>query len=173
MPLKYCPQCSQKLITKPEGGFDRLACPDEACAWVFWDNPAPVVAGIVEYGDNVILIQNQEWPSGWYGLVTGFLERDETAEEGMLRELEEELGLKGEIVSLVGVYSFYRMNQIIIAYHVTASGEINMGEELSDYKVIPIEKVQPWDSATGYALRDWLQARGIVKDTLPRIRDAN
>ena len=33
------------------------------------------------------------WPEKWFGLVSGFLERGETPEEGMRRELAEELAL--------------------------------------------------------------------------------
>ncbi len=37
---------------------------------------------------------------GKYGVPGGFLDRDETTEEGVLRELFEETGLKGEVVKL-------------------------------------------------------------------------
>ncbi len=159
MELKYCPQCGGPLETRLIGGRERRACPDEACGFVFWLNPAPVVAGLVEHGQDVILIQNKEWPPGWWGLVTGFLESGESPEEGMLRELEEELGLKGEIQGLIGVYPFLRANQVIIAYHLVAQGEIVQGEELSGYKRVPIAKLKPWPGATGQAVADWLAAR--------------
>lgn len=147
------------MDTREIGGRERRACPDPACGYVFWQNPAPVVAGLVEHGPDVILIQNLEWPEDWWGLVTGFLESGETPEEGMLRELEEELGLKGEIQSLIGAYSFFRANQVIIAYHVAAHGEIVVGEELRAYKRVPTEKLRPWPGATGQAVADWLAAR--------------
>lgn len=38
-------------------------------------------------------------------LITGFLERGESAEEGILREVREELILKARLQSLVGVYA--------------------------------------------------------------------
>lgn len=137
----------------------RQVCSSEECSQVFWNNPVPVVAGIIEYDGNIVLIQNVGWPKEWYGLVTGFLEKGETPEQGMLRELKEELGLDGEIQSLVGNYSFFEKNELILAYHVIASGKIDMGEELSDYKVVPIDKVKPWPFATGIALGDWLEQR--------------
>ena len=40
----------------------------------------------------------------------------------MTAQVKEELGLDAELVELVGVYDFARMNQIIIAYHVYAYG---------------------------------------------------
>jgi NADH pyrophosphatase NudC (nudix superfamily) len=159
MSAMFCQKCGSPLLEKELEGYTRQVCSSEECAQVFWNNPIPVVAGIVEYGDNVILIQNVGWPKEWYGLVTGFLEKGESPEQGMLRELKEELGLDGEIISLVGNYSFFQKNELILAYHVIASGEIIMGDELSDYKIVPIEKVKPWPFATGDALADWLERR--------------
>ena len=65
----------------------------------------------------------------------------------------------GEIVALIGVYSFFRMNQVIVAYHVRAEGTITLGEELADYKRIVPEKLRPWPMGTGQAVSDWLAAR--------------
>ena len=80
-----------------------------------------VVAAIVEYGDqHVILAHNKDWPIHWYGLITGFLEKHEDPEKCVIREVKEELGLEGEILEFVGHYTFVRMNQIIMAFHVKA-----------------------------------------------------
>ena len=154
---QYCLQCGTLLGEREDGGLPRPACPN--CDYVFYDNPAPVVAALVEHEGNVILARNKGWPETWYGLVTGFLERDETAETGVLRELKEELGLDGEIVSLIGVYSFFRMNQLIVAYHVRAEGTITLGDELAGYKRVPPDKLRPWPMGTGQAVSDWLAAR--------------
>ncbi|MCI4668055.1 MAG: NUDIX domain-containing protein, partial [Bacteroidia bacterium] len=145
------------------GGRVRQICPDSSCGWTHWDNPVPVVAAIVERRGKVVLVRNVGWPESWYGLVTGFLEKKESPEEGILREVKEELGLEAETADFVGLYTFYRMNQLIIAYHIRAEeGEIKIDEEeIADYKEIPIEKVKPWPAATGLALNDWLKSKGI------------
>lgn len=153
----FCPQCATPLAERVDGGRPRPACP--ACAYVFYDNPAPVVAALVEHEGEVILARNKGWPETWFGLVTGFLERGETAEAGLLREVEEELGLRAEIVSFIGVYPFFEMNQVILAYHVRAEGEIVLGEELAAFKRVPPEKLRPWPRGTGHAVRDWLASR--------------
>ncbi|MEM8893711.1 MAG: NUDIX domain-containing protein [Bacteroidota bacterium] len=159
MKAAFCQKCGSPLIEKERDGYLRQVCSDDACGQVFWNNPVPVVAGIIEYKGDIVLIQNVGWPKEWYGLVTGYLEKGETPEQGMLRELKEELGLDGEIGEFVGNYSFFQKNELIIAFHVVASGEIDMGEELADYKIIPIDKVRPWPFATGIALGDWLERR--------------
>jgi ADP-ribose pyrophosphatase YjhB (NUDIX family) len=126
---------------------------------VYYGNPTPVVAAIVQQGDDVILARNRGWPDGCFGLVTGFLEAGETPEAGVLRELHEELGLAGTIRELVGVYAFAQRNEIIIAYHVEAEGEIVLGPELEVSKRVPIAKLRPWPFGTGEAVRDWLSSR--------------
>ena len=155
----YCPQCCKELVSQERGGRERSLCPDSACGFVHWDNPLPVVAALVEFEGNIILVRNVGWPETWFGLVTGFLERDETPEAGVLRELQEELSLNGEIVSRIGVYAFPMRNELIVAYHVRATGSIHLGEELEAYKAIPPEKLKAWPMGTGEAVRDWLASR--------------
>jgi len=155
---KYCPQCGNLLGSADIAGRQRLVC-SAGCGYVLWDNPIPVVAGIVEYGDSVILVRNKDWPEKFFGLVTGFLEKKEKPEEAILRELQEELGLVGEIVGFVGNYAFFQNNQIILAYHVHARGEIQLGEELSAYKLIRPDNLRPWPFGTGPAVKDWLVRR--------------
>jgi len=52
------------------------------------------------------------------------------------------------------------MNQIIIAYHVVAEGEVQLSPELVDYKLYDLPALRCWPAGTGYALADWLRARG-------------
>ena len=141
---QYCPQCKTELSQQEHAGITRRACPAENCGFIHYDNPIPVVAAIVQRGDNVILVRQPNWPAKWFGLVTGFLERDETPEEGVLREVQEELGLEASIEELVGVYAFTMKNELLIAYHVRVDGEPNLGEELAEYKLVPIDKLRPW-----------------------------
>lgn len=157
MPYKFCPQCATPLISAEVGGFTRIKCP--ACDFVYWNNPIPVVAAIVEHEGKVILTRSRGWPEKWLGIVAGFLEKGETPESGALREVKEELGLEGQIVSFVGHYPFELRNQIIFAYHVRAQGEIELGDELESIKALPPEEVRPWSIGTGPALQDWLSGR--------------
>ncbi len=133
-----------------------MACANDACGWIFYGNPTPVVAALVEHDGEVLLVRQHGWPTGWYGLVTGFLEGGETPEAGVLRELDEELGLSGEVVSLIGAYAFEQKNELIVAYHVRAEGEVRLGSELEAVKRVPPTKLRPWPFATGHAVRDWL-----------------
>ena len=168
----YCPICATPLSKQQVNGENRRACTNPSCDYVEWNNPTPVLAAIAQTGNSVVLVQAIGWPKDWFGLVTGFHESGETAEEGVAREVEEELGLGCRVVSLVGVYSFFQLNQVIIAFHVLLDkGDITLDTtELVDYKKIPIEKLQPWPSGTGKAVQDWLKTKGIEKETMSFLR---
>jgi len=167
--FRYCPRCATPLAEEERGGSLRRGCPAEDCDYVHWNNPAPVVAAIVEQDDHIIMVRSHGWPESWYGLVTGFLEYGEMPEEAVLREVREETGLDAELAAYVGMYPFYRMNQLLIVYHVVAGpGDIRLDEsELADWRAVPVEKAQPWPMGTGVALRDWLASRGYERDFIP------
>ena len=158
-PFTYCPWCTASLSDQTIQGEARRAC-SKQCGFVFYDNPTPVVAAVVEHEGKVVLARNRAWPVAFYGLITGFLERGEAPEEGALRELKEELGLLGDKPSLIGAYPFQQMNQVILAYHVVARGVIKLGDELADFRSVPLAECKAWSAGTGFALRDWLRARG-------------
>ncbi len=58
----YCPRCATPLVEKEGGGRSRPTCPAQGCEFVHWNNPTPVVAGIVEHEGAVIVVRNVGWP---------------------------------------------------------------------------------------------------------------
>ncbi len=155
--MKYCPLCGADLVKGIVEERERLHCSQNGCDYIFWDNPLSVIAGIVEYQKSIILAHNVEWPDGVYSVITGFLEKGETPEEGIIREVKEELGLSCEITDFIGVYSFHEMNQLILAYHIKAEGNICLNEELTDIKMIEKTKLKGWSFGTGLAVNDWIK----------------
>ena len=63
-------------------------------------------------------------------------------------------------LSLIGVYDFQRMNQVIIAYHAQARGEVRLSPELAEYKLFAPADIRCWLAGTGLALAQWLRSRG-------------
>lgn len=157
---RFCPLCSAELETHDVGGLPRLIC-RARCGFVHWDNPAPVLAALVEYDGRILLARNHAWAAGAFGLITGFLERDEAPTAGVAREVREELGLETDAVTLIGVYPFARRHEVIIAYHVLANGEIRLNEELAEFRLIVPERLKAWDFGTGLAVSDWLARRRV------------
>ena len=170
--MNFCPNCGSALERRSIDGGERACCPDTACAFVEWDNPTPVVAALVEFNGQVLLARNAAWRRGMFSVITGYLERGETPEQCALREVSEELGLEGRIAGYIGHYSFVAKNQLILAFHVVASGEVRLNAELLEYRLVAKEKLKPWPFGTGPAVRDWLISQGLgdsqsLADSLP------
>ena len=161
-PYRFCPLCATALapISQLEDGGEktRLRCP--ACNFTHWNNPVPVLAAVIEYGGQVLLARNAAWTGRMFALITGFMEAGETPEQGITREIAEETALTVQSLKLIGVYDFQRMNQLIVAYHAVATGEVRLSPELAEYRLYPLEKLKCWPAGTGYALADWLRSRG-------------
>ena len=160
--FRFCPRCATPLalLAEQEDGGEkaRLRCP--ACGFTHWNNPTPVLAAVIEYDGQILLARNAAWPGRMFALITGFMEAGETPEDGIAREILEETSLTAQSLSLIGVYDFQRMNQVIIAYHAVASGEVRLSPELAEYRLYTPEAVRCWPAGTGYALADWLRSRG-------------
>ena len=60
--MKFCPSCAAPLRPKKVEGRIRLCCEADGCEFVFYNNPTPVVAALVEHGGTVLLVRNKEWP---------------------------------------------------------------------------------------------------------------
>ncbi len=68
-------------------------------------------AGAIIYKDHQILLQKRE-DNGMWGLHGGSLEIGETFEEGMLRELKEEINVVPLKYKLYGIYSGKKMHHV-------------------------------------------------------------
>ena len=162
---RFCLNCGTGLAlqTADEDGGpkERLRCP--ACGWTHWNNPVPVLVAVIECSDRegrILLARNAAWPGRMFALITGFMEASETPEEGIAREIAEETALMVQSLKLIGVYDFQRMNQIIVAYHAVAHGEVRLSPELAEYKLMQPQDIRCWRAGTGYAMADWLRSRG-------------
>ena len=145
-------------MQEDSGIVERLRC--AACGFTHWNNPTPVLAAIVEYRGQVLLARNAAWPAKMFALITGFMEAGETPQEGIAREVKEETNLDVQSLGLVGVYDFQRMNQVIIAYHAVAEGEVKLSPELVDWRLYDLPDLKCWPAGTAYALAHWLLTRG-------------
>ena len=165
MNFRFCPQCATPLEWLPAmedgGSKERLRC--IGCGFTHWNNPTPVLAAVIECADRdgrLLLAKNAAWKGNMFALITGFMEAGESPEQGIAREVAEETALQVDALKLVGVYDFQRMNQVIIAYHALAHGEVKLSPELADYKLFELPDLRCWPAGTGMALADWLRSRG-------------
>jgi NADH pyrophosphatase NudC (nudix superfamily) len=101
---RHCPRCAGPLTAHAQTDDVHVACP--ACGFVQYDNPAPTTLAMVLRGeDEVLLARRAHEPNrGRWDTVGGFLNPGETAEECVVRELREELGVTVVDVRPAGTY---------------------------------------------------------------------
>lgn len=80
-----------------------------------------------------------------FSVITGFLERGESPDGAILRETEEELGLRSRECSFIGHFSLPELNQLIIAYAVEAYGELKLNDEIAEVKLVEPEQLASFD----------------------------
>jgi len=129
----------------PEGDDrKRLLCPD--CGYVAYENPKIVVGSVAIRDGRILLCRRAIEPRrGYWTLPAGYLELNETAEEGALREAWEEARAKLELDGLLAIFSIPRISQIQLIYRARlASPSIEAGPESAEVGMFHWDDI-PWD----------------------------
>ena len=160
--LNYCTRCGADLEFGPVAGEerDRLAC--RSCGYIAYVNPRVVVTTlpVTDAGEVVLLRRGIEPGYGAWAQPGGFLEIDETAMEGAVRETLEEIGLVVEPTSLVGLYSRPQAAIVVVAYEARIlSGEPSTSAEAIEVASFAPTAI-PWSgiafNTSIWALSDWV-----------------
>ncbi|MBH44504.1 MAG: NUDIX hydrolase [Gammaproteobacteria bacterium] len=142
----YCTHCGSKVsIRIPEGdNRERAIC--DACGAIFYENPKIVSGCLLTYKDKILLCKRATEPRcGYWTLPAGFLENNETLEEGALRETFEEAGAKSQDIKLFLICNLPHISQIYIMYHGSLlDGKFSAGVEMEDIKLVTETEI-PWD----------------------------
>jgi NADH pyrophosphatase NudC (nudix superfamily) len=88
--FRFCPSCGEDGLVSHNGrSYD---C--KKCGFVYYHNVAAATVAILRYGDELVLTLRKNEPyRGMFDLPGGFMEPGESFEEGVRREIEEELGI--------------------------------------------------------------------------------
>lgn len=140
----FCPRCGEKAIRKKEGDIPRNYC--ERCAVYLYTNPLPVVSSILSQNRRIALVKRKNEPfKDMWCLPSGFAETGESIEDAALRELEEETGIQGRILSLVDADSCtnnYYGDLIFLTFEVEQTGgRLCAGDDAIDVRYFSIEKL--------------------------------
>lgn len=136
--FRFCPICTCHLTTMVLDGTPRLHCKN--CGFIRFRNPSPSAGTIAIMNNRIVMIQRGRPPSkGKWAFPSGFIEIGETPEEAALREMEEESGVTGRILDLIGVY--YEDSEVwgdllVIMYLVEVTGgELRAGDDADDVRL--------------------------------------
>ena len=150
--------------TIPEGDDrPRLTCLD--CGFVVYENPKIVVGAVCVWQNRILLCRRAIEPSkGLWTLPAGFLELNETAEQGAIREAWEEARAQIALEGLMAVYDIVRISQVQLIYRArllspdVAAGPESVEVMLTDWGAIPWQEIA--FPSVRWALQAWRESAG-------------
>lgn len=163
--MKYCASCGERVTRKIPPGDNRKRWVCDACDAVHYQNPRVVVGCVPERDGRILLCRRAIEPRrGFWTLPAGFLELNETAAAGALREAWEEARARLEIDQLLAVYSIPRISQIQLIYRARLlQPDIAAGPETLELDLFHWDAI-PWDllafPSVHWALADYRAVRG-------------
>ncbi len=141
----YCPKCGSKMEKKIIADRERDYCPK--CGYINYVNPYPAVAGIGIYKGKILLIQRGIEPAkGSWAPVSGFVEYEEDPEIALLREMEEEAGVKhAKVLKCLGAWTDWTPtygNVITMVYLVELeNNKVKAGDDASNVDFFSLDEV--------------------------------
>lgn len=122
-----------------------------SCGFVFYINPAPAIAVIIENDEQQILLTKRKHDpkKGYWDLPGGFIVPGEDIDTSAKRELKEELGVDIEVKKVVGFYTgeyiFQNVAYPVLDVAIVAKiidGNPSPADDVAEYAFFPKEKAQ-------------------------------
>ena len=136
---RFCAQCGgdTKLA---KGGWQRNCT---ACEASHFPRTDPVTIMLVEHEGRLMLGRGLGWPEGRFSALAGFVEPGESIEEGVVREVLEEAGVRVRDVTYVASQPWPFPSQLMIGCHSHAdSDELTIDEtEMAEVEFFTREQV--------------------------------
>ncbi|GGD42001.1 NUDIX hydrolase [Aureimonas glaciei] len=132
------------LRTPDDDSLPRKIC--DACGFVAYENPKIVVGSVVRDAGKILLCRRAIEPRrGFWTIPAGYMELNETPEEGATREAREEANAALSIERLLAVYAVPRISQVQLIYRASLSQPgIAAGPESLDVGFFDFADI-PWD----------------------------
>jgi ADP-ribose pyrophosphatase YjhB (NUDIX family) len=163
--VNFCSRCGEQLTHGPipNETRDRLAC--TRCGFIAYLNPRLVVSTLPVTADGrLVLIRRGIEPGhGMWAQPGGFLEIDETAHEGAVRETLEETGYIVDPDEVIGVYTRPQAAVVVLAWEArVVGGAPTTSAESLEVQSFAADEI-PWEKlafqTTVWAIRDWVRLR--------------
>ena len=116
MRFQYCPYCGNKLVKKEIGdeGFIPFC---EKCKVPLWDMfTTSIIAAVVNEQNEIALLRQNYVSATKYVCVAGIMKIGESAEEAVVREIKEEIGLAVDEVEFVKSYPYEKKEMLMLGY---------------------------------------------------------
>lgn len=139
--MKFCMDCGTQLETKYLKGEGTIPfCPacNEYRFPVF--NTAVSMIVMNKNRDKVLLIK--QYGRNSYILVAGYVNQGEDAEEAVIREIKEEVGLHVTDISFNHSHYFAKSNTLMLNFTAVVDGDVHINDEVDAYHWFTIDKAR-------------------------------
>jgi NAD+ diphosphatase len=128
---RYCGVCGSP--TQAHNAGHLMVCSSVSCATEFFPRIDPAIIVLVTAGTKALLGRQQSWPAGRYSTLAGFVEPGETPEEAVVREVEEETGVRVETVKYFASQPWPFPASLMLGFHAAAAERaVQLSSELED-----------------------------------------
>ncbi|WP_124705408.1 NUDIX hydrolase [Sulfuriferula multivorans] len=144
--MNFCSECGSDVIHTIPDGDNRLRHVCLQCNTIHYQNPKMVVGCLPEWGDKILLCKRAIEPQyGLWTLPAGFMENNETTQQGALRETMEEAGARVEIEHLFTLYNLPYISQVYLMFRARLLDlDFAPGPESLEVRLFSEDEI-PWD----------------------------
>lgn len=148
---QYCGRCSAPLQIKS----DERAKQCMQCGLLVYPRISPCVIVLVHRGDEILLARSPHFRPEIYSTLAGFIEPGESAEETVMREIKEEVGVEVKNIQYMGSQSWPFPDSFMLGFFAEyANGEIKIDpKEIEDAQWFNLAALPPLPSAMSIASR--------------------
>lgn len=145
--FRFCPNC----------GADGLLCHHrqlccQQCGFIFFLNCAAAAGAFIQYGECIVLcIRGKEPGKGLLDLPGGFIEAGETLEDGLRREIREELNVEvcglNYVASAPNDYFYagiaYKTMDVFFTCVMADASALRAQDDVADFILIQPDSIDP------------------------------
>lgn len=166
--FNYCPKCGSDHFKSHNEKSKRC----EECGFVYYFNPSAATVALILNEQNELLVcrRAKDPAKGTLDLPGGFIDMNESAEEGVAREVLEETGLNVEeaiyqfTLPNIYVYSGFPVHTLDMFFlcKVTDARRIEAKDDVEDSFFLPLDAICPEEfglDSIRKGLKDFLQQR--------------
>ncbi len=154
---RFCGRCGAPMQRDQQERAMRCA----PCGTVIYPRIAPCIIVLITRGEELLLARNANFPQPMYSTLAGFIEPGETAEETLVREVHEEVGVQVKNLRYFQSQSWPFPNQLMLGFFAEyAGGDIVCDPtEIADaqwfhYRELP--QIPPPVSVAGQLIRHYI-----------------
>lgn len=156
---QFCGRCGSRMEMDVK---ERAMC-CKPCSVINYPRIAPCIIVLITRGEELLLARNANFPRPMYSTLAGFIEAGETAEETLVREVKEEVGVEVKNIQYFQSQSWPFPSQLMLGYFAEhAGGDIVCDmEEIADaqwfhYRELPM--IPPVSSISGQLIQHYINS---------------